>query len=352
MKVARLHAEGDVRVHEEDDPRAGEGESLVRITAVGLCGSDLHWFSEGGIGDATLSRPLVLGHEFAGVVEGGPQHGLRVAVDPAQPCRHCEQCLDGNGNLCLNIRFAGHSSTDGALRELIAWPTELLHPVPDTLSDADAAMLEPLGVALHALDLGRPRLGSTVVVVGTGPIGLCAVQLARRAGATRVVAVEPLAQRREAAARLGADVVIDAAADDVHAQVADATSGHGADVVLEAAGNDAAVGISVHAAGQGAKVVLAGIPGQDATTFPASVARRKGLTFFMSRRMKEMYPRATRLVQGGGVDVASIVTHTFPLTEVAKAFRVAEERVGLKVVVVPDAGGDAEAAAAAERPAR
>ncbi|HSK21649.1 MAG TPA: zinc-binding dehydrogenase [Egicoccus sp.] len=335
MRAARLHAVGDVRVEDVTDPVPAGHESLVRVTAVGLCGSDLHWFGEGGIGDATLSEPLVLGHEFAGVVEGGPSHGRRVAVDPADPCGRCEQCLAGNRNLCTDLRFAGHGHTDGGLRELIAWPSELLHPVPDAIGDADAAMLEPLGVALHAVDLGKARLGATVAVVGCGPIGLCAVQLARLAGADRVIAVEPRAHRRDAATRLGADLAIDADEPEVLAAIQDATGGRGCDVVLEIAGNDAAVGLSVQAAGQGATVVLAGIPDDDSTTFPASVARRKGLTLKLSRRMKEMYPRTIRLVASGRVDVRAVVTATYPLADTGEAFRVAQAREGLKVVVEP-----------------
>lgn len=335
MKAARLHAVGDLRVDDVTDPVPAGHESLVRVTAVGLCGSDLHWFGEGGIGDATLSEPLVLGHELAGVVEGGPSDGRRVAVAPGDPCGRCEPCLAGNRNLCTDLRFAGHGRTDGGLRELIAWPTELLHPVPDELRDADAAMLEPLGVALHAVDLGKARVGATFAVVGCGPIGLCAVQLARLAGADRVIAVEPRAHRRDAATRLGADVAIDADDPEVLTAIQDATGGRGCDVVLEIAGNDAAVGLSVHAAGQGATVVLAGIPDDDATTFPASVARRKGLTLKLSRRMKEMYPRTIRLVASGRVDVTSVVSAVYPLAESAEAFRVAQAREGLKVVVGP-----------------
>ena len=337
MKVARLHGVGDIRVADEDRPSLGAGESLVRVTAVGICGSDLHWFSDGGIGDVELSRPLVLGHEFAGIIAGGPDDGRRVAVDPARPCGACEPCLEGNSNLCPWVRFAGHGSDDGGLRELLAWPTALLHPVPNTLSDADAAMLEPLGVALHAHDLGKPQVGGVVAVIGCGPIGLCLVQLARGAGAVRIVALEPLGHRREAAAAMGADVVLDAAGDDVHAALAEATGGRGVDVAFEVAGNDAGVALAVEAAKPGGRVILAGIPGQDSTSFPASVARRKGLTLKLSRRMKDMYPRATRLADNGLVDLASLVTQTFPLENANEAFRAASDRVGLKIIVSPNA---------------
>ncbi|QAY63830.1 alcohol dehydrogenase [Xylanimonas allomyrinae] len=333
MRAARLHGIGDLRVGHEPPPSPGPGEVLVRVTAVGLCGSDLHWFADGGIGDATLTRPLVLGHELGGVIASGPRAGERVAVDPAVPCGRCDLCVEGHGNLCPQVRFAGHGETDGALRELVAWPEDRVHAVPDTLDDADVAMLEPLGVAIHAVDLSHPRVGGTVVVVGCGPIGLCALQVARAAGATRAVAVEPLAHRRAAAARW-ADVVLDPAAGGFAAALHDAV-GPGAHTVIECAGNDDAVATSVAAARPGATVVLAGIPDDDHTAFPAAHARRKGLTFRMARRMKEVYPRAIDLVTSGRVDVRSLVSHTFTLDDAARAFEVAVARQGLKVVVAP-----------------
>ena len=335
MKVARLYGIEDVRLANDPMPTPEMVESLVRVTAVGLCGSDLHWFTEGGIGDAGLTRPLVLGHEIGGIVEGGPEHGRRVAVDPAQPCGQCEECFDGHRNLCRLVRFAGHGACDGGLREFLAWPSALLYTVPDSFSDADTAMLEPLGVALHALDLAHVRVGGTVAVVGCGPIGLCAVQLARVAGATQVIAVEPLRHRREAAEQYGADLALDAGDEQVRSAIDEATRRRGVDAVVEVAGTDAAVAVAVHAARPGARVVLAGIPDQDTTTFPAGAARRKGLTLKLARRMKEVYPRAINVVEQGRVDVRSLVTHTFPLDDVGEAFRVAHRREGLKVVVNP-----------------
>jgi threonine dehydrogenase-like Zn-dependent dehydrogenase len=180
------------------------------VTAVGLCGSDLHWFSEGDIGDARLQEPLVLGHEFAGVIENGERRGQRVAVDPAVPCSGCEFCLEGNPNLCADLRFAGYSTEDGALREYMAWPTHCLHPLPDSLTDADGVMLEPLGVAIHAVDLGHLRPGMTVGVFGCGPVGLLVLQVARVAGATHVIATDKLPHRLEAAQSLGATAVFQA----------------------------------------------------------------------------------------------------------------------------------------------
>jgi L-iditol 2-dehydrogenase len=337
MDAVRLYGVKDLRLVREPRPSAPAGGSLIRVTAVGLCGSDLHWYSEAGIGDARLSRPLVVGHEFAGVIEGGRRHGERVAVDPAIPCGVCETCRDGYGNLCPNVRFAGHGELDGALREYLAWPTHLLHPLPDALSDADGAMLEPLGVAIHALDLGHLRLGASVAVVGCGPIGLMLIQVARLAGATTVIAVEPLAHRAEAARRLGADRVV--GSDGASAPSWGDLAGRGVDVAFEVAGNDAAVANAMAATRPGGRVVLVGIPDDDRTAFPASLARRKGLTIALSRRMNDVYARAIRLVELGRVDVSTIVTDTYPLDRAAAAFDAAADRRGLKVVVTPGGSG-------------
>ncbi len=336
MRAARLHAVGDLQVAEEPVPAAEPGTSLVRVTAVGICGSDLHWWSEAGIGDAKLDRPLVLGHEAAGVVENGPRRGERVAIDPAIPCETCSQCRAGHRNLCLRIRFAGHSDTDGGMQDFLSWPSGRLHPLPDALSDADGAVLEPLGVAIHALDLGHLRIGARAAVVGCGPIGLLLVQLLRVAGAGHIVALDPLPHRRKTAGQLGADVTIDPAATDGLAALSDAV-GEGADTAFEFAGTDDAVELAIHAARAGGRVMLGGIPGGDWTRFPASVARRKGLTIAMVRRMNEVYPRAIDLVARGHVDAAAVVTDRYPLTRAADAFHVAARRGGLKVIVEPGA---------------
>jgi L-iditol 2-dehydrogenase len=325
VKVARLLGPRKLEVVEEPPPEPRPGESLVRVATVGLCGSDLHWWAEGSIGDAVLEHPLVLGHEFGGVVEGGPLDGRRVAVDPAIPDGTCERCREGNENLCPNVLFAGHGETDGGLREYISWPTHLLHPVPENLSDAAAALLEPLGVALHALDLGHLRFGATAAIIGCGPVGLILARAARAAGCSRLVAVEPLAHRREAAAEAGADLVLSPVeAKGLQAEV---------DVAFEVAGEDAAVATAMSLVRAGGRVVLVGIPEDDTTRFPAGLARRKGLTIALVRRMKNAYPRAISLVERKVFQLDQLVSQSYPLAEVATAFCTAQARGGLKTVV-------------------
>jgi len=333
MQVVRLHSAGDLRLHDEPMPVPGPGESLVRVAAVSVCGSDIHWFAEGGIGDARIKQPLVLGHEFAGVITGGERSGERVAVDPAISCGVCEFCLEGNPNFCTSMHFAGDGKFDGALREYVAWPTHCLFRLPESISDAEGALLEALGVGIHAIDLGHLRAGMSVGIFGCGPIGLLMVQLARISGATRIIATDKLPHRLEAAKSFGATNVFQAEGGTEAAEILAATNRRGVDVAFEVAGENDAVETAVAAAKPGARVVLVGIPADDRTTFAASTARRKGLTIKLVRRMKHTYPRAIALVEHGLVDVRSLVTHRFPLTEAKPAFVEAEKRSGLKVVV-------------------
>jgi L-iditol 2-dehydrogenase len=318
MKALRLHGPGDLRLHDEPEPEPLPGDVLLRVRAVGLCGSDRHWFEEAAIGDARLTRPLVLGHEFVATIESGLREGERVAVDPADACGRCAECLRGLDHLCANGRFAGHGVTDGALRTLMAWPEHLAYALPDGLSDAEAALLEPLGVALHALDLGPVAAGGTAGVFGCGPIGLLLVQLLRDAGAG-VYAADPLPHRLAAAEALGASA-----------------EPREVDVSFEVSGSDAALDAALAATRAGGRVVLVGIPDGDRTSFSASVARRKGLTLLLSRRMAHHdLPRAIRLVESNSVSLADLVTERHSLDEWPDAFSALSSRRGLKVVIEP-----------------
>ena len=329
MKAIRLHGMGNLQIHEEPVPVAGVGEKLVRIKSVSLCGSDLHWFAEGGIGDAKLEHPLILGHEFAGETEDGQ----RVAIDPAIACGYCEFCKYGYPNLCENIIFAGHGKHDGALREYASFPTRCLFPLPDSLSFADGAILEPLGVAIHAVDLGNIKAGMTVGVFGCGPIGLLIIQMAKLSGAANIIATDKLPHRVEATKRFGASQAFLVQDNSQLNEIRAATNGRGVDVAFEAAGVQETVDASVAAVIPGGKVILVGIPDDDKTSFSASVARRKGLTIKLVRRMKHTYLRAIELVSKGLVDVRSLVTHRFPLEQASEAFCVAERREGLKIII-------------------
>jgi L-iditol 2-dehydrogenase len=327
VKALRLHAAGELRLHEEPDPDPRPGELLLRVTGVGLCGSDRHWFVEGGIGDAALVRPLVLGHEFAGVIASGPDEGTRVVLDPAVPCGRCAPCTSGNPHVCLSQRFAGHGSTDGALRTLVAWPEKLAHPLPDSVPDVEATLLEPLGVALHALGLGGVGRGTRAAVFGCGPLGLLLVQALRAAGATVELATDVLEHRLAAAEALGAARVLPAG---------EPSEGLALDVGFEAAGDDVALADAITHVRPRGLVVLVGIPDRDRTSFSASAARRKEVSLFLCRRMLPGdLPRALELVEAGEVALSPLVSSRYPLEAFAQAFADLVGRRGLKVVIEP-----------------
>lgn len=325
MKVARLHGQRDIRLHEEAPPAVAAGEELICVTGVGLCGSDRHWFMEGGIGDAVLSKPLVLGHEICGVIEGGARHGELVAVDPAIPCDVCDVCLSGLGHLCADMRFAGHSTTDGGLRTLMAWPSRHLLTVPAAIGSPAACLLEPLAVALHAAELGQVEPGMSAGVFGCGPIGLLLIQVLRQLGVDPIVASDPLPHRHAAALAFGA---------------ADLRGPAGGlptvDVTFETAGENVAVDDAVNAVRAGGRVVLVGIPASDRTSFRASVARRKGLTLLLTRRSRPVdLNRAIQLASDSSVDLRPLVSATYTLDEIGDAFAAHVAMDGLKVVVEP-----------------
>ncbi len=336
MIALRLHGRRDLRLHHEPAPTPADGELLVRVTTVGLCGSDRHWFVEGSIGDAVLAQPLVLGHEFGGTIESGPRAGERVALDPAISCGRCVACLSGQRHLCLELRFAGHGSTDGALRTLLPWPEQLAHRLPDSVSDVEGALLEPLGVALHALDLGRVGAGTTVAVFGCGPIGLLLLQALRVAGATTILATDRLSHRVAAAAAMGALNALDADEALADRALIERLPLGGVDVSFETAGDDAALASAIDTVRPGGRIVVVGIPRDDRMSFIASAARRKGLTLLLCRRMKATdLPRALRLAEAGRVQLEPLVSHRYALSEWREAFRTLTGRHGLKVVIEP-----------------
>ena len=220
------------------------------------------------------------------------------------------------------MRFAGHGSTDGGLRTLIAWPEHLAHPYPDSISDGDASLLEPLGVALHAVDLGGGRPGTTAAVFGCGPIGLLLVQVLQATGVTVELAADPLPHRAAAARAFGAR----------GSDPADVT----VDVAYEAAGDDAALDDAIAVVRAGGRVVLLGIPDRDRSSFHAAAARRKELALVLCRRMRaDDLPRAIQAAASGRLELSSLVSARYPLDQGARAFRDLVDRHGLKVVVEP-----------------
>ena len=346
MTAVRLHGPSDLRVEQRPHPGPpGPNQVLLRITAVGVCGSDLPTYKDARIGDTSLESPLILGHEFAGVVEAVGKNnlggdfkplapGMRVAVDPAQPCRRCEMCEQGHPNLCHNLHFCGSYPDHGSLCQWMHMPAQTCFSVPDSIDDAGAALLEPLGIAVHAVDLAKIKVANSVAILGAGCIGLSILQLVKLSGAQPVFISDKFPWRLAIAQKYGA-IPINCDEVDPAAAVLEATGGLGVDVAIEAAWADHSVQQAAEMARLGGRLVIVGISEADKLEFAHSTVRRKGLNIRLARRMKHTYPRSIRLAQSGAVDLAGMISHRFPLEQTPEAFamNVAYKNDVVKIII-------------------
>ncbi len=314
-----------------DPPSPAAGEILVRIRAVGICGSDMHFYLEGGCAGNDAMYPSVLGHEPAGeIVEVGPgvehlQPGDRVAVEPSITCGRCEPCRAGRRNLCETVVFLGGIQRPGLLREYALVPAENVIAVPPSLGFAEATVVEPLAVLLHAMELARLQTGETVAVMGAGPIGLLAVVVARLAGASRIIVADRVAHRLERARQLGADLAVDFSKDSVTEAVFDLTDGKGAHVIFDAAGKPESINTALASARRGARLVIIGIPSQQQVGVNLWQAMHQEVTISVQKRSNCNDHDALEMIRRKMINPGSIVSHRFPLTDGAKAFEIMAE---------------------------
>jgi L-iditol 2-dehydrogenase len=341
MQASYLYGIRDVRLEQAPVPVPGPGEVLLKIASVGICGSDVHYYLEGRIGHQIVSDPIIMGHEFsafiAGIGEGvtGFEEGQLVTVEPGISCGKCEHCIHGHPNLCPDVRFCGTPPINGVFADYSVMPAENCYHLPPGFSADDAAMLEPLGVAIHTIDLAKLKPGSTVAILGAGPIGLLCAAVARVAGASGIYMTEPLAYRRKFASQYSATAVFDPDTQDVVTEINKATQGRGVDIAIEAAGASGTPQQGASICRPGGKLILAGIPAEDSLSLNASTIRRKGLTIKLVRRMKHTYPRAIRLVETAMIDLKPLITHSFSLEDLPEAFEmVAGYRDGVVKAVV------------------
>ncbi|AKU16660.1 NAD(P)-dependent alcohol dehydrogenase [Luteipulveratus mongoliensis] len=318
MRVSVLARAGVVELIERDRPTPAQDEVLVRVVAVGVCGSDTHYFDHGRIGHFVVESPLVLGHEAAGVIEevgaevDPSRVGQRVSIEPGVPCRRCRLCLSGHYNLCADMVFYATPPVDGALAEYVTIHEAFAHPVPDVLSDDAAALLEPLSVALWAAQRAGIRAGSRVLVTGCGPIGLIAVQTARAFGATDVIASDVNAHRLALAREMGATQALDTSAQ-VLSEV-----GVEADVLLECSGHPAATLDALRVLAPAGRAVLVGTGSHD-LAIPLQLVQEKELELTGTFRYAGTWPVAINLVATGAVDLDRLVTAHFALAESSSA---------------------------------
>jgi L-iditol 2-dehydrogenase len=343
MKALVLHKMRDLRVENRPRPKAGPGQVLVRVRAVGLCGSDVHYYTHGRIGEQVVKAPMIVGHEGAGEVAAlGPgvedlEVGRRLALEPANPCGRCEFCATGRPNLCPQVKFCSTPPNDGLMCELAVLERHQCVPIPEALSWDEAAMLEPLQVSVHAVNLACVRPDETVAVVGCGSIGLGCMEMARVGGAGRVIATDKMDYRLKLARKLGADETINVDKKDPVEEVKRMTGGRGADLVFECTNRAAGAPQAWALAGIGGRVIMVGIPEEDEITLDSHQPRRKELRVQYVRRSRFASRQAIDLVAARRVDVASWVTHRFGLDDAVKAFEmVANYADGvLKAVIQP-----------------
>lgn len=327
MKVAYFTELRTIVINEEPEPGPpGPREVLVRIRRVGVCGSDVHYYLEGKIGDQILPYPATLGHECAGtVVAVGSEvrdlvPGMDVAIDPAFSCGQCDQCRSGRPHTCRNLRFMGApGEAPGAAAEFRLVPAENCFPVPQGLSLEEAVLAEPLSIALHAIRLGGVTPGMRVGVIGCGPIGLGILAVLRHAGAGPLYASEPLAYRREVAVALGCRKTIDPRRQNVRDSILEEEP-RGLDVVFECSGDPDVIDVAQEILTPGGTLVIVGIPTQPLVSFNIHRMRRVELTFRNVRRQVGCMKPALTALALGHVPSKLFLTHVFPLGRIGEAF--------------------------------
>ena len=325
MKVAVMLGTGKMGFEERDIPKAKDDEVLVKLEYVGICGSDLHYYETGAIGDYVVEPPFVLGHEPGGtVVEVGKnvKHlkvGDRVALEPGKTCGHCEFCKTGRYNLCPDVVFFATPPVDGVFQEYVAHEADLCYKLPDNVSTLEGALIEPLAVGFHAAIQGDAHLGQMAVVMGAGCIGLVSMMALKARGVSEVYVVDIMEKRLEKALELGAAGVINGAEEDVLERVKELTDGAGMDLVIETAGTEITTRQAIHMAKKGSNIVLVGYSKSGEMTLPMSLVLDKELTFKTVFRYRHIYPMAIDAVAAGKVNLKGIVTDVFGLDEVQKA---------------------------------
>ncbi len=330
IRVAELVQPHSFRLVEQELPDPLPGEVQARVEAVGICGSDLHNFSEGSVGDMPSEYPMVLGHEPSGVVVRagagvtGWSPGDPALLEPAIYCYHCEFCRSGRHNVCANLRFMSQPKDPGFFRERVNLPAASLLPLPQGLSFAEGTLFEPLAVVLHSLQFASVRPGDTAAVFGAGPIGLLTVAALRLSGAGRIWAVEPVAHRRDMALGAGATAAIDPAAVDPVREILADTGTRGVDLAIDCAAKGNSINQCLRVTRNAGRVVVTGIPPEARVTLDFHVMRRKELAFYNVRRSNHESEAAVALLREKPALFGPLVTHVEPIERIEETFFLVE----------------------------
>ena len=330
MKAAFLTGLSRVEVREVPEPELwNDTDVLIRVGAVGLCGSDIHYYREGRIGDQVVEYPFIVGHECAGtVVKTAPavrelRSGDRVAIDPAIICGSCDQCLAGRPNTCRRLRYLGTpGQTSGALCEWIVMPERNCHPLSESLTFEEGVLIEPLSIALHGMRMTGEPMPPSIAVLGAGPIGLCVLLAALAAGIRTICVTDKIEDRVKAARTMGATWAGNPDHEDIIAKLKSLIP-DGFDAVFECCGDPAALDQAVDLLKPGGRLLVIGIPAANRVSFNIHALRRKELCLYNVRRQRDCIQDAISLIAAGKVAVRFLATHRFALDDAGQAFELA-----------------------------
>ncbi|MBF6671202.1 NAD(P)-dependent alcohol dehydrogenase [Glutamicibacter halophytocola] len=332
MRAAVLQSQHEMTMETLPLPALEPNQVLVQVSAVGVCGSDVHYYEHGRIGDYVVDHPLILGHELAGKIAAvgssvdSSRIGQRVAVEPQRPCRTCAQCKAGRYNLCPDIEFYATPPVNGAFCEFVTIESDFAFPIPDSISDEAAALIEPLSVGLWACERAGIRPGSRVLIAGAGPIGVIVAQAARAFGASEIYISDIAEERLEFALEHGATKALNAATDSVE--------GLDVDAFIDASGAPSAVRSGIKSVAPAGHVILVGL-GADDIELPVSYIQNREIWLSGVFRYTNTWPLAIELLEAGKVDLDILVTGRYSLSESEQALKSGKQPGQLKAVVYP-----------------
>jgi len=313
-------------------PTLKPGDVMIKLAVVGICGSDIHYYTHGRIGDFVVEFPFILGHEASGtVVEVAPdvtdlKVSDRVCIEPGVPCGKCSFCLMGHYNLCPDVEFLATPPYDGCLMNYIAYPARWTYRLPDNMSLDEGALVEPLAIGINAAKTGKVGLGNTVLVYGAGCIGLVSAMAAKAFGATKVIVVDLIEKRLEVARKYGA-ITLNSEKEDVQKEISILTEGRGVDVVLDCVGLSQTIRGSVMNARSGGRIVIVGMAAEEINGVPLGPISTKELALTSIFRYANLFPATIEAIAGGAIDVKGIVTNRYPFTETARAYKETVENI-------------------------
>lgn len=325
MKVAVMTDIKKIQFIEADKPKPKDDEVLVKLEYVGVCGSDLHYYEHGAIGDYIVKPPFVLGHECSGtIVEIGSKvkHlkvGDRVALEPGKTCGECEFCKTGRYNLCSDVIFFATPPVNGVFQEYVTHPESLSFKLPEKLSSMEGALIEPLAVGMHAARQGDAKIGDVAFVTGAGCIGLCSMLSLKACGVSKVYVIDVIKKRLDKALELGASGVIDASKEDVVKRALELTQGKGSDITIETAGTEITTNQTIEFAKKGSVIVLVGYSKTGKVNMNLSMALDKELTFKTVFRYRHLFPLLIDAVENGSINIKDIVTNIYDFKDLQEA---------------------------------